>query len=153
MHFNPFSTNSRPKANFSFQFMASYVWYSMEKLAGDLLFGLKLVKRSILLSARPLEMFSNLISDWTGCIKLNCCRTVGQWVIKYSKSNWAWQFVFLFFRWEGRVSQIEIQRAESLCLIKFTSCSQKHCPPSALEITDCLSQGTANLNSFAVSSF
>ena len=24
------------KANFSFQFMASYVWYSMEKLAGDL---------------------------------------------------------------------------------------------------------------------
>ena len=27
------------KANFSFQFMAGYVWYSMEKLASDLLFG------------------------------------------------------------------------------------------------------------------
>ena len=39
---------SRPKANFSLQFMARYVWYSMEKLAGDLLFGLKLVKLSIL---------------------------------------------------------------------------------------------------------
>ena len=36
------------KANFSFQFIASYVWYSMEKLAGDLLFGLNLVKLSIL---------------------------------------------------------------------------------------------------------
>ena len=31
------------KANF-FQFIASYVWYSVEKLAGDLLFGLKFVK-------------------------------------------------------------------------------------------------------------
>ena len=31
----------RPKANFSFQFIASYVWYSMEKLAGDLLLGSK----------------------------------------------------------------------------------------------------------------
>ena len=29
--------------NFSFQFIASYVEYSMEKLAGDLLFGLKFV--------------------------------------------------------------------------------------------------------------
>ena len=36
------------KANFSFQFMTTYVWYSMEKLAGDLLLGLKLVKLSIL---------------------------------------------------------------------------------------------------------
>ena len=36
------------KANFSFQLIASYVWYSMEELAGDLLFGLKLVKLSIL---------------------------------------------------------------------------------------------------------
>ena len=42
------STNSRSKANFSFQFMTSYVWYSMEKLSGDLLFGLKLVQLSIL---------------------------------------------------------------------------------------------------------
>ena len=31
------------KANFSFQFIASYVWYSMEKLAGELLLGLNLV--------------------------------------------------------------------------------------------------------------
>ena len=29
------------KANFSFQFIASYVWYSMEKLVGDLLLGSK----------------------------------------------------------------------------------------------------------------
>ena len=36
------------KTNFSFQFVASYVWYSMEKLTGDLLSGLKLVKLSIL---------------------------------------------------------------------------------------------------------
>ena len=28
--FNPLSTNSWSKANFSFQYMASYVWYSME---------------------------------------------------------------------------------------------------------------------------
>ena len=46
--YNPLSTNSRSKANFFFQFIASYVWYSMEKLAGDLLSGLKLVKPSIL---------------------------------------------------------------------------------------------------------
>ena len=45
--FNPSSANSWSKANFSFQFMAGYVWYSMEKLAGDLLFGLKLMKLSI----------------------------------------------------------------------------------------------------------
>ena len=45
---NPLSTSSRSNANFSFQFIASYVWYSMENLAGDLLFGLKLVKLSIL---------------------------------------------------------------------------------------------------------
>ena len=32
-------TNSRSNANFSFQFIASYVWYSMENLAGDLLLG------------------------------------------------------------------------------------------------------------------
>ena len=29
------------KANFSFQFIASYVWYSIENLAGDLLLGSK----------------------------------------------------------------------------------------------------------------
>ena len=40
--------NSWSKANVSFQFIASYVWYSMENLAGDLLFGLKFVKLSIL---------------------------------------------------------------------------------------------------------
>ena len=44
LRFNPSSTNSRSNANFSFQFIASYVWYSMENLAGDLLLGLKLVK-------------------------------------------------------------------------------------------------------------
>ena len=44
----PLGTNSRSNTNFSFQFIASYVWYSMEKLAGDLLFGSKLVKLSIL---------------------------------------------------------------------------------------------------------
>ena len=38
---------SRSNTNF-YQFMASYVWNSTEKLAGDLLFGLKLVKLSIL---------------------------------------------------------------------------------------------------------
>ena len=45
---NPLSPKSRSKTNFSFQFTASYVWYSMENLAGDLLFGLKFVKLSIL---------------------------------------------------------------------------------------------------------
>ena len=30
------------KANFSFQFITSYVWYSVENLAGDLLLGLEL---------------------------------------------------------------------------------------------------------------
>ena len=35
--FNPQSPNSRSKTNFSFQFIGSYVWYSMENLAGDLL--------------------------------------------------------------------------------------------------------------------
>ena len=40
---NLLSPNSRSKTNFSFQFIASYVWYSIEKLAGDLLLGLKLV--------------------------------------------------------------------------------------------------------------
>ena len=49
MHlFNPLSPNSRSKTNFSFQFIASYVWYSMESLAGDLMLGVKLVKLSIL---------------------------------------------------------------------------------------------------------
>ena len=38
---NPLSPNSRSNANFSFQCAASYVWYSMENLAGDLLLGLK----------------------------------------------------------------------------------------------------------------
>ena len=38
----------RSKTNFSIQFIASYVWYSMENLAGDVLLGLKLVKLSIL---------------------------------------------------------------------------------------------------------
>ena len=42
------SLNSRSKANFSFQFIASYLWYSKENLAGDLLFGLKFVEPSIL---------------------------------------------------------------------------------------------------------
>ena len=45
---NPSSPNSRSKKTFSFQFVASYVWYSMEKSTGDLLFGLKFVKLSIL---------------------------------------------------------------------------------------------------------
>ena len=36
------------KTYFSFQFIASYGWYSKENLAGDLLFGLKLVKLPIL---------------------------------------------------------------------------------------------------------
>ena len=45
---DPSSSNSKSKANFSFQFIASYVWYTVEKLAGDLLFGLKFVKLSIL---------------------------------------------------------------------------------------------------------
>ena len=35
-------TNSWSNANFSFQFIASYVWYSIEKLTSDLLFGLSL---------------------------------------------------------------------------------------------------------------
>ena len=39
---------SLSKASFSFQFIASYVWYIMEKLAGDLLLRLKLVKLLIL---------------------------------------------------------------------------------------------------------
>ena len=39
-NFNPLS-NSRSSANFSFQFIASYVWYSLENLAGDLLMGVK----------------------------------------------------------------------------------------------------------------
>ena len=33
----PWSPNSWPKSNFSFQFIAICVWYSMENLAGDLL--------------------------------------------------------------------------------------------------------------------
>ena len=36
------------KTDFSFLFMTTYVWYSMEKLGGDLLFGLKFVKLSTL---------------------------------------------------------------------------------------------------------
>ena len=43
-HYQLPNTNSWSKTNFSFQFIVSYVWYSVEKLAGDLLFGLKLVK-------------------------------------------------------------------------------------------------------------
>ena len=39
--FNLLSPNSRSNANFSFQFIASCVCYSMENLAGDLLLGLK----------------------------------------------------------------------------------------------------------------
>ena len=34
--------------NFSFQFIVSYVWYSTENLAGDLLLGLKFAKLPIL---------------------------------------------------------------------------------------------------------
>ena len=37
------SPDSRSKTNFSFQFIASYVWYSLENLAGDLLLGLTFV--------------------------------------------------------------------------------------------------------------
>ena len=47
--FYALSPNSRSNAfNFSFQFTASYVWYSKEKLAGYLLLGLKFVKLPIL---------------------------------------------------------------------------------------------------------
>ena len=46
--FYTLSPNSRSNANFSFQFTASYVWYSMENLACDLLLGLKFVKLPIL---------------------------------------------------------------------------------------------------------
>ena len=38
-----FQLESRSTGNFSFQFIASYVCYSMESLAGDLLLGLKFV--------------------------------------------------------------------------------------------------------------
>ena len=48
IHFNPLSPSIQSKTNFSFQFIASYVWYSMEKLADDPLFGVKFVKLSIL---------------------------------------------------------------------------------------------------------
>ena len=37
---NPLIPNSQSKTIFSFQFIASNVWYSREKLAGGLLFGL-----------------------------------------------------------------------------------------------------------------
>ena len=43
MFFNPLNPNSRSNANFSFQFIVSSVWYSMEDLAGDFLLGLKFV--------------------------------------------------------------------------------------------------------------
>ena len=36
------SVNSLSNANFSFQFIANYVWYGIENLAGDLLLGLSL---------------------------------------------------------------------------------------------------------------
>ena len=42
------NNNSRSKTNFSFQFIAIYVCYTKGILAGDLLFGLKFVKLSIL---------------------------------------------------------------------------------------------------------
>ena len=45
---NPLSPSTWSNANFSFQFIVSYVWYIMENLAGDLLLGLKFVKLSIL---------------------------------------------------------------------------------------------------------
>ena len=45
---NPLGSNSWSNTKFSFQFLASYVWYSVEKLAGDLFLGLKFVKLSIL---------------------------------------------------------------------------------------------------------
>ena len=57
------STNSRSKANFSFQFMASYVYYSMEKLAADLLFG--------------------LLSEVSITFHLVICATLCPWVMKY----------------------------------------------------------------------
>ena len=41
--FNPLSPNGWSTANFSFQLIASYVWYNVENLSGDLLLGLKFV--------------------------------------------------------------------------------------------------------------
>ena len=38
-----YGPNSRSNANFSFQFIANYVWWSMEYLAGDPMLGLKFV--------------------------------------------------------------------------------------------------------------
>ena len=47
--FNLLSPNSQSNPNFSFQFIANYVWYSMENLAGDLLLSLiKFVRLPIL---------------------------------------------------------------------------------------------------------
>ena len=43
LYIKPVYPNSRSNANFSFQFIASYVWYSVENSAGDLLLGLKFV--------------------------------------------------------------------------------------------------------------
>ena len=45
--FNSLSPN-RIQSNFSCRVMRSYVWYSMEKLAGDLLLELKSVKLEII---------------------------------------------------------------------------------------------------------
>ena len=42
--FNLLNPNSWSNVNFSFQFIAVYVWFNMEKLAGDLLLGSKFVR-------------------------------------------------------------------------------------------------------------
>ena len=91
---NPFSPNSRSKENFSFQFIASYVWYSMENLAGDLLFGLKLVKLSILPTLHTLCLVQvgrievKILVDWrvkrSECIQ--CAVPVGFWRVHISLS-------------------------------------------------------------------
>ena len=47
-HINPSSPNNWSKTNFSFFNLWPAMWNGMEKLAGDLLFGLKLVNLSIL---------------------------------------------------------------------------------------------------------
>ena len=57
------SPNSRSNANFSFQFIASCVWYNMENLAGDLLLGLKFVSKLPILPTLFLDFVQGTLRE------------------------------------------------------------------------------------------
>ena len=99
------SPNSWSTTNFSFQFIASYVRYSMENLVGDLSLGLKFVLLPILL----LMFYTNNLSavDYVGLMRL--CRILRTQLLIYFVLDrlGEWRFRYLGVNGEGILLEVK----------------------------------------------